>query len=243
MNSKNISSSRTFHFAKGETLLIDKPTDWTSFDIVNKIRWTIRIKKVGHAGTLDPMATGLLIVCTGKNTKKLNEFQYFDKKYEGTMILGKTTPSFDSETEPDSETDISHLTKTMLEAVLPQFRGQISQIPPAYSAVKIKGKPAYLAARKGEKVKLKPRDIEIKSLEITKINFPEVQFRVHCSKGTYIRSLVRDIGKVLGVGAYLSGLRRTHIGEFSVTEAFSIQSFVELARQQMTEAEQNQKLS
>ncbi len=233
--------NHTFHFAEGETLLIDKPLDWTSFDVVNKIRWTVRIKKVGHAGTLDPMATGLLIVCTGKSTKKLNDFQYFDKKYEGVMLLGKTTPSCDSETEIDSETDISHLNSEHLYAMLPKFVGELSQIPPAYSAVKIKGKPAYLAARKGEEIEMKSRQIEIKSFEITKINFPEVHFKVHCTKGTYIRSLVRDFGQALGVGAYMSALRRTHIGDFCVDDALPIQDFVERVKAQMSETEQNQK--
>lgn len=235
-------NNRIFQFAQGETLLIDKPTDWTSFDIVNKIRWTVRIKKVGHAGTLDPMATGLLIVCTGKSTKKLHEFQNFDKKYEGSMILGKTTPSHDAETEPNSSTDIHHLNESDIYDLSPKFIGKQDQTPPAYSAIKIKGKPAYLAARQGKKVALKPRIIEVRSFEITNIDFPTIEFKVHCSKGTYIRSLVRDFGKALNVGAYMSSLRRTHIGNFCVDDAMGIHEFVDITKAQMTLEEQNQKL-
>ncbi len=217
---------KNFDFAAGEVLLIDKPLTWTSFDVVNKLRFSTKCKKIGHAGTLDPLATGLLIICTGKKTKEIDGFQGLEKEYTGKMVLGRTTPSVDLETAFDSETSIEHLQVTDLEALIPQFVGIIEQTPPIYSAIKINGKPAYLAARKGKDLEIKPKTIEIKTLEL-KANFPEVSFRVVCSKGTYIRSLVRDIGQILGVGAYLSELRRTRIGEFSVTDAYALPVLVE----------------
>lgn len=217
---------KNFDFAAGEVLLIDKPLTWTSFDVVNKLRFATKCKKIGHAGTLDPLATGLLIICTGKKTKEIDRFQGLEKEYTGKMVLGRTTPSIDLETDFDSETSIDHLQVADLEALIPQFVGVIEQTPPIYSAIKINGKPAYLAARKGKELEIKPKTIEIKTLAL-KANFPEVSFRVVCSKGTYIRSLVRDIGQILGVGAYLAELRRTRIGEFSVADAYTLPVLVE----------------
>lgn len=208
---------------EGSVILVDKPLEWTSFDVVNKLRYALKIKKIGHAGTLDPLATGLLILCTGKMTKQIDTYQAQEKEYTGKMIVGKTTPSFDLETEVDSETDISHLKDEMAYNLTCQFTGIISQTPPAFSAIKVKGKRAYESARKGEEVKLKSREVEISLFEITGINFPEISFKVVCSKGTYIRSLVRDFGEALGVGAYLSELRRTRIGEYTVEEAKTIE--------------------
>ncbi|UII30503.1 tRNA pseudouridine(55) synthase TruB [Fulvivirga ulvae] len=208
---------------EGSVILVDKPLEWTSFDVVNKLRYALKIKKIGHAGTLDPLATGLLILCTGKMTKQIDTYQAQEKEYTGKMIVGKTTPSFDLETEIDSETDISHLTDEMVYKLTAQFTGVISQTPPAFSAIKVKGKRAYESARKGEEVKLKSRDVEISLFEITDISFPEVSFKVVCSKGTYIRSLARDFGEALGVGAYLSELRRTRIGNYTVEEAKTIE--------------------
>lgn len=208
---------------EGSVILVDKPLEWTSFDVVNKLRYALKIKKIGHAGTLDPLATGLLILCTGKMTKQIDTYQAQEKEYTGKMIVGKTTPSFDLETEVDSETDISHLKDEMAYNLTSQFTGIISQTPPAFSAIKVKGKRAYESARKGEEVKLKSREVEISLFEITGIHFPEISFKVVCSKGTYIRSLVRDFGEALGVGAYLSELRRTRIGEYTVEEAKTIE--------------------
>lgn len=210
---------------EGTVILIDKPLRWTSFDVVRKLRYALKIKKIGHAGTLDPLATGLLILCTGKMTKQIESFQSQEKEYTGKLVLGKTTPSFDLETEIDSETDITHLDeKTVLAATAP-FTGIINQIPPVYSAIKVDGKRAYESARKGETIELKSREVEVRLFEITDISFPEISFRIVCSKGTYIRSLVRDFGVALGVGAYMSELRRTRIGDFTVEEAKTIEEF------------------
>jgi tRNA pseudouridine55 synthase len=203
-------------------LLVNKPYTWTSFDVVKKLRYKLRVKKIGHAGTLDPLATGLLIICTGKMTKQIDTFQGQEKEYTGSLILGKTTPSFDLETEVDSETDISHLTHEAIIGATSPFVGEIEQTPPIFSAVKIDGKRAYHLARAGKEAKLEPKKITISVFEITQINLPEVQFRVVCSKGTYIRSLVRDFGQLLGVGAYMSGLCRTRIGEFLLENAQEI---------------------
>ena len=208
---------------EGSVILVDKPLEWTSFDVVNKLRYALKIKKIGHAGTLDPLATGLLILCTGKMTKQIETYQAQEKEYTGKMVVGKTTPSFDLETEIDSESDISHLKNEMVYALTDQFTGVISQTPPIYSAIKVKGKRAYESARKGEDVKLKSREVEISLFEITDISFPEISFKVVCSKGTYIRSLVRDFGEALGVGAYLSELRRTRIGDYTIEEAKTIE--------------------
>jgi tRNA pseudouridine55 synthase len=213
-------------------LLIHKPYRWTSFDVVGKIRNSFKpLKlKVGHAGTLDPLATGLLIICTGKLTKKIDEFQAQDKEYTGTMILGATTPSYDLETEVDATFDISHLTDEQIRENSKNFIGDLEQYPPAHSAVKVDGERLYLKARRGETIKLKTRKVNISEFEITRIELPEIDFRVVCSKGTYIRSLVYDFGKLLNNGAYLSDLRRTRSGEFHVDNAYEVMEFVNHVR-------------
>lgn len=214
-------------FQEGKVLLIDKPLEWTSFGVVSKIRNLIRIKKVGHAGTLDPLATGLLIVCTGKFTKRINEFMAQEKEYTGTFTLGATTPTYDLESEPVSFKSFEHLTAEQLyQATLP-FTGEIMQVPPAHSAIKVDGKRVYELARQGKEVKLEPRKLFIKEFSITKIEMPVVHFKVVCSTGTYIRSLANDYGATLGCGAYLSSLRRTRIGEFSVDDAMTMPAFEE----------------
>jgi tRNA pseudouridine55 synthase len=215
------------NFKEGEILLIDKPYTWTSFDAVNKLRGGLKIKKIGHAGTLDPLATGLLILCTGKMTKKIDEIQAEEKEYTGELIFGKTTPSIDLETEFDSEADYSSLTKETVLAAVPKFIGEIEQIPPIYSAIKVDGKRLYKKARKGEAVEIKSRMVVVKEFELTEINIPSAKFRIVCSKGTYIRSLVRDLGEELKVGAYLKELRRTRIGAFRVEDAISPNDFVD----------------
>ena len=209
----------------GQVLLIDKPLDWTSFDIVRKIRSLIRIKKVGHAGTLDPLATGLLIVCTGKFTKKINEYMGMEKEYTGTFTLGAITPTYDLESEPVEIRDISKITEDDIHKATLTFIGDIQQTPPIHSAIKKDGKPVYLLARQGIDVQLEARTITIKDLVIEKIEMPKVYFKVVCTTGTYIRSLANDYGKHLGCGAYLSSLRRTRIGEFSVDDAMQIDAF------------------
>ena len=218
-------------FQNGEILLIDKPLTWTSFDVVNKIRYATKTKKVGHAGTLDPLATGLLIVCTGKLTKQIDGIQATEKEYEVELVLGKTTPSIDLESDFDSETDFSQLQNEQIVAVFENFKGIIQQIPPMFSAIKVNGKPAYLAAREGKDLELKSREVEIKSLIINHIDLPTVKFTVVCSKGTYIRSLVRDIGEKLGVGAYMSALRRTRIGDFDLKNAWQLPQLIETIHQ------------
>lgn len=223
-----------FDFVQGELLLIDKPLNWTSFDVVNFLRSLIRKVnnldklKVGHAGTLDPLATGLLIICTGKKTKEIDNYQGMDKVYVGSMKLGVSTPSYDNETEPDQFFDISHLKDQDLYEAAQHFTGEIEQVPPVYSAVKIKGKRAFDYARKEKEVKLKSRSIKINDFSLLNINLPDVDFAVSCSKGTYIRSLVHDFGKSLNNGAYLTALRRTQIGQFNVSEAYTIESFKKL---------------
>lgn len=214
------------NFQAGEVLLIDKPLHWTSFDVVKKLRYQLKLKKIGHAGTLDPLATGLLILCTGKMTKSIEKYQAQEKEYEGTLVLGKTTPSVDLETDFDSETSINHLTSAQVEEVKAHFVGEIEQVPPMHSAVKVGGQRVYKSARQGKTVEIKPRTIYIESLSFNKIQLPEVEFKVVCSKGTYIRSLVRDIGEMLGVGAYLKHLRRTRIGDFHVKEAYTPENFL-----------------
>lgn len=206
-------------FLEGKLLLIDKPLQWTSFDIVNKIRYLIRVKKVGHAGTLDPLATGLLIVCTGKFTKKINEYQGLNKVYTGSMILGATTASYDLETEPEHFKSIAHLTEELIHQATIPFVGEILQMPPQHSAIKKEGIRLYESARKGIEVKVDPRKVNILFFEITNISLPRVDFKVVCSTGTYIRSLVNDFGEALGVGAYMSALRRTKIGDFDIEDA------------------------
>ena len=214
-------------FAEGKVLLIDKPLEWTSFDAVKKIRTQIGIPKVGHAGTLDPLATGLLIICTGKFTKKINEYMSAEKEYTGTFTLGATTPTYDLESEPTFVGPFDHFTFDALQKATIPFTGEIMQVPPAHSAIKKAGTPSYVLARKGKEVQLDPRKITISVFEITKVELPVVDFRVVCSTGTYIRSLAFDYGNQLGCGAYLSSLRRTRIGEYSVDHAESIQAFTE----------------
>lgn len=213
-------------FEEGRVLLIDKPLEWTSFDVVRKIRNLIKIKKVGHAGTLDPLATGLLIVCTGRFTKKINEFMAQEKEYTGAITLGATTPTYDLESEPENFTSTEDITKELIDETTQKFTGEILQIPPVHSAIKQKGKPVYLMARKGIDVVLEPRKITIKKFEITSIEMPVVSFKVACTTGTYIRSLANDFGTTLGCGGYLSELRRTRIGNFKVEDAMSMEEFV-----------------
>lgn len=205
----------------GRVLLINKPYEWTSFDVVNKLRKILKIKKIGHAGTLDPLATGLLIICVGKMTKRIDEYMGWEKEYTGKFNLGQTTPSFDLETPVSEMKDISHLTEGMIKTIPQQFIGKIKQTPPAHSAIKIGGKRAYEFARKGQELELQQRDVEISAFEITSIDLPQVSFRIVCSKGTYIRSVARDFGEALGVGAYLSELCRTRIGEFLLRDAIA----------------------
>ena len=200
-------------------MLVDKPIEWTSFDVVRKIRNLVRIKKVGHAGTLDPLATGLLIICTGKFTKRINEFMAREKEYTGSITLGATTPTYDLESEPDNFTDTTFLTEEKILIIAKQFTGEIMQVPPAHSAIKIDGKRVYELARQGKEVKIEPRKIVIKEFEITKIEMPVVFFRVICSTGTYIRSLANDFGQALGCGGYLSSLCRTRIGDSRLENA------------------------
>lgn len=220
-------------YKNGQVLLIDKPLEWTSFQAVNKIRWHIRkyfnIKKikVGHAGTLDPLATGLLIICTGKQTKNINIYQGQIKEYTGTFTLGGTTPSYDLETEINKTFPTDHITEELLYKTTKQFIGNIQQQPPIFSALKKNGKRLYELARKGETTEIPARKITISEFEITNIDDLKIDFRVVCSKGTYIRSLAHDFGKALQSGAHLSTLRRTKIGNFSVKNAESIQNFIE----------------
>ncbi|MBR9855068.1 MAG: tRNA pseudouridine(55) synthase TruB [Algicola sp.] len=220
-------------FLNGQILLIDKPLEWTSFQAVNALKWAIRKKfglkkiKIGHAGTLDPLATGLLIICTGKFTKKIPELQGQVKEYTGTFTLGATTPSYDLETEVNETFPTEHITDESIKEATTQFLGEIEQVPPIFSALKKDGKRLYELAREGKTVEIKSRKIEILEFEITRINLPEVNFRVVCSKGTYIRSLAHDFGKALGSGAHLSKLRRTKIGDFNVNNATSPNVFKE----------------
>jgi tRNA pseudouridine55 synthase len=220
-------------FVEGRLLLVNKPYNWTSFDVVGKIRNAFKpLKlKVGHAGTLDPLATGLLILCTGKMTKLIDTFQAQEKEYTGTMILGETTPSYDMETDADEKFDISKITEAQIKEACKQFIGDIQQYPPAHSAVKIDGERLYEKARRGEDVELRLRNVTITEFEITGITLPEVNFRVVCSKGTYIRSLVNDFGKALNNGAYLSKLRRTRSGDYKIDDAWEVMELVTLIRE------------
>lgn len=208
--------------ADDRVILVNKPLEWTSFDVVRKVRQKLKVKKIGHAGTLDPLATGLLILCTGKLTKKIDEYQAAEKEYTGKMHLGQTTPSYDLETEPTSQLPVGHVTSEQLSQTAEKFVGDIAQVPPMHSAIKVDGKRAYDLARKGEVAELKSRLINISVFEITTVNLPEVAFRVVCSKGTYIRSLAKDFGDTLGTGAYLSELCRTRIGTFRLRDAVEI---------------------
>lgn len=214
-------------FEEGKVILIDKPLRWTSFDVVRKIRNLIRIKKVGHAGTLDPLATGLLIICTGKFTKKINEYMAQEKEYTGSFTLGATTVSYDLEQETKDFKPFDHLTEDEIKSAAKPFTGEILQVPPAHSAIQINGKRVYELARQGKEVIIEPRKVTIKEFEITKMEMPLVHFRVICSTGTYIRSLANDFGKVLGCGAHLSSLCRTRIGEFKVEDAMTMEAFEE----------------
>ncbi len=221
----------SYHFQEGEVLLIDKPLDWTSFDVVNHIRsflkkvYGIKKLKVGHAGTLDPKASGLLIICTGKMTKQIDAYQGMEKVYIGQMTLGATTPSCDTETEPDNHYNIENIQLSDLKEATNKFLGDIEQVPPEYSAIKINGERAYNLIRKKEEVKLKPRKITIQQFDILTYDPPVANFYVKCSKGTYIRSLVRDLGKSIGNGAYLSALKRTQIGNYKLSDALSLEAF------------------
>jgi len=222
-----------FNFLEGEMLLIDKPFGWTSFDVVKHLRafikrtYNLKKFKIGHAGTLDPLATGLLILCTGKMTKRIDEYQGLDKVYIGQMTLGATTPSFDKETKPNQFFSIDHLQPDELRKASLQFAGEIEQVPPIYSAIKIDGKRAYKYARKDQEVQIKSRKVIIHKFDLLNFTPPQLDFSVKCSKGTYIRSLVSDFGKSLDNGAYLSSLRRTKIGEYSVNDAISLGDFKE----------------
>ncbi len=215
-------------YLDGKVLLINKPLHWTSFDVVRKLRNILQIKKIGHAGTLDPLATGLLIVCTGKFTKKINEFMAQEKEYTGTITLGAVTPTYDLEREPVQQKDFSFITTAMLQAATEKFVGDIQQLPPMFSAIKKDGVALYELARRGEEVELKPRNINIKSFEIIKVELPVVHFKVTCSTGTYIRSLANDYGAALSCGGYLSSLCRTRIGEFKNEDALNIEEFEKL---------------
>jgi tRNA pseudouridine55 synthase len=230
-------------FENGQVLLIDKPLEWTSFDVVNFIRsflrkiYNLKKLKVGHAGTLDPLATGLLIICTGKKTKEIERFMGMDKTYTGSMYLGATTPSYDAETAIDNEFDITGITDEQLITATKQFNGLIDQVPPAYSAIKVKGKRAFDMARKNKDVQLRSRKVNIINFELLSIGLPNIDFVVECSKGTYVRSLVHDFGISLGKGAYLTDLRRTSIGDYKLTDALTIEEFKQYVLE--TQAGQN----
>ena len=229
------------NFKEGEVLYFEKPLRWTSFAVVNKIRYHISRKlgvkkiKVGHAGTLDPLATGVMIICTGKATKRIEEFQYHTKEYIATLQLGATTPSYDLEKEIDATYPTEHITREMVEEVLQQFKGTIEQIPPAFSACKVDGKRAYDLARKGDEVELKPKTLVIDEIELLECNLPEIKIRVVCSKGTYIRALARDIGEALQSGAHLTGLIRTRVGEVRLKDCMQVEDFPEWLEQQEIE--------
>lgn len=222
---------QTCDFQKGQIVLIDKPLEWTSFDVVNKIRYTIRHKfnlkkiKVGHAGTLDPLATGLLVICTGKYTKQIESLQAQEKEYVTTLKLGATTPSFDKETEEDTSHPTGHVTLENINEAIDQFIGEQEQVAPMFSAKRVNGKRAYQAARKGETLELKSHNIVIHHIELMEFNLPYLKLRINCSKGTYIRSFARDFGEALKTGAYLNDLRRTKIGDFNVENALNISEF------------------
>lgn len=229
------------NFQEGEILAFDKPYRWTSFDVVGKIRWILCRKmgikklKVGHAGTLDPLATGVLIVCTGKATKRIDEFQFGIKEYVATLRLGATTPSFDLEKEIDATYPTEHITRELVESTLQQFKGTIEQIPPSFSACKVDGKRAYEIARKGGDVELKPKTLVIDEIELIDCSLPDITIRVVCSKGTYIRALARDIGQALGSGAHLTALRRTRVGDVRAEDCMDPQKFLEWLEQQTIE--------
>ncbi len=226
------SEIETFDFQKGEVLIFDKPLDWTSFDLVHKVRYIICRKlnikklKVGHAGTLDPKATGILVLCTGKATSKIETLQADEKEYVATLKLGATTPSYDLESAENEQFEISHITKELLIEVLKKFTGTIEQTPPVFSAIKIGGKRAYEYARKGIEIEIKSKTLEVKEIEVVDFSLPEVKLRIVCGKGTYIRALARDIGKELQSGAYLTGLRRTRVGDYNLDHAINLADFL-----------------
>jgi tRNA pseudouridine55 synthase len=224
---------KSYDFINGEVLLFHKDLGWTSFDLVGRVRNAICKKsgikklKVGHAGTLDPLASGLMILCTGKATKQIETYQAGEKEYIATLKLGVTTPSYDMETEENSRNDFSFVTDELFKATLKKFEGETKQVPPVFSAVKVKGKRAFDYARNGESLKLQPRKIVIREIELLSFQLPVVEIRVVCGKGTYIRSLARDIGEELKCGAYLTGLKRTRIGEFELKNAMTVDGFME----------------
>lgn len=213
-------------------MLINKPLEWTSFDVVRKLRSLLRIKKIGHAGTLDPLASGLLILCTGKWTKRINEYMAQEKEYTGTFTLGATTPTYDLESQPMDIKDLAGIDEARVRAAVQPFTGEIMQVPPAHSAIKVDGKRVYELARKGKEVKLEPRKVTIYAFEITSVELPVVGFRVVCSTGTYIRSLANDFGASLGCGAYLSSLCRTRIGAFELKDAWTMEQAEEIIRRE-----------
>jgi tRNA pseudouridine55 synthase len=225
-------------FLEGEVLYFDKPLQWTSFDVVNKTRYMLRrslgVKKikVGHAGTLDPLATGVMIVCTGKATKKIDSYLHQDKEYIATLKLGATTPSFDKETEENATYPIDFVTKSLVEETLKQFVGEISQVPPLYSAIRVNGTRAYELARKNKDVEIEPRTVRIDKIELLDYDLPQITIKVACSKGTYIRSLARDIGSELMCGAYLTALQRTKVGEVGLEDCITIEKFQEIIEQE-----------
>jgi tRNA pseudouridine55 synthase len=225
-NTEDFNTLEQFHSQLGGALLVNKPKGWTSFDVVNKLRGTLRLKKIGHAGTLDPLATGLLILCSQKFTKEIDRFQALDKTYEGEFILGATTPSFDAALPPENIQPFSHLEDDLILDTAKKFVGQITQLPPMYSAVKVDGKRLYSLARKGLDIERKERTVQVMSFTIRKIELPSVSFQIVCSKGTYVRTIVHDLGQELGCGAYLSALCRTGIGPFSLREAWEIDTIV-----------------
>ncbi|MEI6274533.1 MAG: tRNA pseudouridine(55) synthase TruB [Prolixibacteraceae bacterium] len=226
--------SRDFDFIRGEILVLNKPIDWTSFDLVNKVRnmlcrlMKIKKLKLGHAGTLDPKATGVMVLCSGKLTKQIDEIQADEKEYVALIKVGATTPSYDLETEENEQFPTNHITREMIETVLKSFVGAIEQIPPAYSAIKVDGKRSYKLARKGNEVELKPKLLVIKEIELIKAEIPELEIRIVCSKGTYIRALARDIGKELNSGAYLIGLKRTRIGNYTIDQSLDLAELADM---------------
>ena len=225
---------KDFQFKEGEVLLFNKPLHWTSFQLVNKVRWLVKRQlnvkkiKVGHAGTLDPLAKGLMILCTGKKTKEIDQYQAAEKEYIGTLKLGATTPSYDGETAENYFFATQHITEELIKKTMLNFKGDLQQMPPIFSALKVGGKKMYESARKGQKVEIKPRSIQIKELEIISISLPYITFKVTCSKGTYIRSLAYDIGKALNSGAWLCKLQRIKIGEYKIENAIDIKDFEEM---------------
>jgi tRNA pseudouridine55 synthase len=221
------------NITEGQVLLIDKPLHWTSFQVVNKMRFAIKKRfklkkiKVGHAGTLDPLATGLLIICTGKFTKKIDDYQALFKEYTGTIKLGNTTPSYDLETDFNEQFTYDHISDEFITKTTQQFIGEINQIPPTFSAIQKDGKRAYDLARKGQEMEMESRKVTVHKFEITRISLPEIDFSIQCSKGTYIRSIAHDFGKAMNSGSHLAALRRTKIGGFSVENALSLEQFLE----------------